>query len=248
MEAKQGSASSPVFKPCGDCNLSVCFGTVIAPEINARVAALNASIQEKPPHGVLETVPTYTSLLVRYDPCKVSYDKLCERLRRRSDAQGSKAAAAAKRTFVIPVCYGGAFGEDLPFVAAHNNLTEAEVIAIHTGTDYLIYMLGFLPGFAYLGGLDKRIHTPRLTNPRTKIPAGAVGIGGEQTGIYPLASPGGWQLIGQTPVRPYDPNRKEPILYQAGDRIRFRAVSAQEYAELSAQAEAGKAVWEVRNG
>ena len=130
------------------------------------------------------------------------------------------------------VCYGGEFGEDIAFVASHAGLTEQEVIDIHTGRDYLIFMLGFLPGFAYLGDMDKRLHTPRLSNPRTSIPAGSVGIGGEQTGIYPLASPGGWQLIGRTPVKPYDPTRAEPILYRAGDYIRFFAVDEQEYRRI----------------
>lgn len=137
-----------------------------------------------------------------------------------------------EESFNIPVCYGGEFGEDIAFVASHAGLTEQEVIDIHTGRDYLIFMLGFLPGFAYLGDMDKRLHTPRLSNPRTSIPAGSVGIGGEQTGIYPLASPGGWQLIGRTPVKPYDPTRAEPILYRAGDYIRFFAVDEQEYRRI----------------
>lgn len=137
-----------------------------------------------------------------------------------------------EESFNIPVCYGGEFGEDIAFVASHAGLTEQEVIDIHTGRDYLIFMLGFLPGFAYLGDMDKRLHTPRLSNPRTSIPAGSVGIGGEQTGIYPLASPGGWQLIGRTPVKPYDPTRADPILYRAGDYIRFFAVDEQEYRRI----------------
>lgn len=131
--------------------------------------------------------------------------------------------------------YGGKYGEDLKDVAEINKLTEDEVIKIHSGTDYLIYMLGFLPGFAYLGGLDDRIKTPRLQNPRTKIHAGAVGIGGEQTGIYPLSSPGGWRLIGTTPVKPYDPERDEPILYSAGDYIRFVPIDKETFDDISAK-------------
>ena len=131
----------------------------------------------------------------------------------------------------IPVCYGGDFGPDLAFVAKHAGLTEAEVIRRHTGRDYRIYMLGFLPGFPYLGGLDPRLFTPRLQNPRTAIPAGSVGIGGEQTGIYPVASPGGWQLIGRTPLDLFDPER--PPRYAAGDCIRFTAITAEQFAKLA---------------
>ena len=129
----------------------------------------------------------------------------------------------------IPVFYGGSYGEDLKDVAAHAGLTEEEVIKLHSSVDYNIYMLGFLPGFPYLGGLDPKLFTPRLDNPRTKIPEGSVGIGGEQTGIYPLESPGGWRLIGRTPLKLYDPDREQPFLYQAGDYIRFVPITAEEY-------------------
>ena len=128
--------------------------------------------------------------------------------------------------------YGGEFGPDLPFVARHAGLTEQEVIALHTGRDYRIYMLGFLPGFPYLGGLDERLFTPRLGTPRTAIPAGSVGIGGEQTGIYPIASPGGWQLIGRTPLKLFDP-AAGTLPYAAGDRIRFTPITKAEFNALA---------------
>ena len=146
---------------------------------------------------------------------------------------------SARRIFEIPVCYGGEYGPDLENIAANAGLTPEEVIQIHSSRDYLIYMLGFLPGFAYLGGLDERIHTPRLANPRIRIRAGSVGIGGSQTGIYPLDSPGGWQLLGLTPINPYDPQREIPILYEAGDYIRFVPITGEEYREIRAQVEAG---------
>ena len=143
-----------------------------------------------------------------------------------------KAGAQRKRVFEIPVCYGGAYGPDLKTIADHAGLTQEEVIRIHSSRDYLIYMLGFLPGFCYLGGLAERIHTPRLANPRKNIRAGSVGIGGSQTGIYPLDSPGGWQLMGMTPVKTYDPEREIPILVEAGDYIRFIPVDEGEYRRI----------------
>ena len=147
--------------------------------------------------------------------------------------------ASASRVFEIPVCYGGEYGPDIENIAKHAGLTEEEVIEIHSSKDYLIYMLGFLPGFSYLGGLDERIHTPRLANPRIRIPAGSVGIGGSQTGIYPLDSPGGWQLLGMTPVKTYDPEREDPILFEAGNYIRFVPVSEEEYKQIKEQVENG---------
>ena len=134
---------------------------------------------------------------------------------------------------MIPVCYDGEFAPDMEDVCAHTGLQREQVIRLHTSRDYLIYMLGFLPGFPYLGGMDERIEAPRLETPRTLIPAGAVGIGGKQTGIYPLASPGGWRLIGRTPIKVYDPDREEPILYKSGDYIRFYPITEEEYKDIA---------------
>ena len=138
----------------------------------------------------------------------------------------------------VPVLYGGEeMGPDLAFVAEHAGLSEQEVIDLHTSTEYLIYMLGFTPGFTYLGGMSAKLETPRLKQPRVKIPAGSVGIAGKQTGVYPIDSPGGWQLIGRTPVKMYDPNRETPILPKAGQYIKFRAIERTEYDEIAAAAE-----------
>jgi KipI family sensor histidine kinase inhibitor len=239
-------ANEVKFFPCGDCALQVRFGDAIDPALNDRVQALARSLQTRPIHGVRETLPAYCTLLILYDPCRVAYKKLLERVQKRL-ATLQTAPFSGGRGFVLPVCYGGVFGEDLPFVAQHSGLTAEKVIQLHTAREYRIYMLGFLPGFAYLGGLDEKLHTPRLENPREKIPAGAVGIGGAQTGVYPLASPGGWRLIGRTPVRPFDPRRAEPILYRAGDRIRFRAIDAQEYHDLEKRAERGAPTWQAES-
>ena len=231
----------------GDSALTVEFGNEISEEINGRVLALDAAIQKADVPGVVETVPTYRSLLICYDPCIVRQKALARAVARLARGLGP-AGAAGGRIVEIPVCYGGEYGEDLPDVAAHAGLSEEEVVRLHSSRDYLIYMLGFLPGFAYLGGLDPRIATPRLSTPRVRIPAGSVAIGGEQTGIYPIASPGGWRLIGSTPVRPYDPGREDPILYRAGDRIRFVPIPQPEYLRIRELAEKGEYRCVVREG
>lgn len=214
--------------PAGDQALVVEFGNEISEELNQKVQMLNKKITSLSVSGIVETVPTFRSLMVVYDPEEISFDKMKKIL---SDIQldTDRPGSRERRVIEIPVCYGGEFGEDLTDVAAHAGLTEEEVIAIHCSKEYNIYMLGFLPGFPYLGGLDSRLHTPRLENPRTRIPAGSVGIGGEQTGIYPLDSPGGWRLIGRTPLKLYDPGREEPFLYGAGDYIRFVPITREEY-------------------
>lgn len=214
--------------PVGDRAILINFGESIDIDINAKVTSFAKEVNSRKKTWVIDLIPTFCSVLVNYDPLAVSYAAMADFCR---DCLGQmkEGAAIRRRIFEIPVIYGGAYGEDLPHVARHAGMTEAQVIAIHTGTDYLIYMLGFLPGFAYLGGLDQRIVTPRLKRPRVKIPAGAVGIGGSQTGIYPTVSPGGWQLIGITPVEVYDPKRTPAILYEAGDLVRFRSVSEGEY-------------------
>lgn len=189
----------------GDCALLAAFAQRIAPEIGAVVAALNGRVLAAKIPGVVETVPAFASLLVSYDPLITDCDAVAAAVQKLADVDGADAAAGEGKLVTIPVCYGGDFGPDLPFVAEHAGLSEEEVIALHAGREYRIYMLGFLPGFPYLGGLDERLFTPRLGTPRTAIPAGAVGIGGEQTGIYPIASPGGWQLIGRTPLKLFDP-------------------------------------------
>ena len=220
--------------PVGDCALLVEMEQRIAPEIGAQVSALRSRLQAAALPGVGELVPAFASLLVLYDPLVTDYDTLAPAVEKLAADPGPDHGAGEGQLVTIPVCYGGVYGPDLPFVARHAGLREEEVVALHTGRDYRIYMLGFLPGFPYLGGLDKRLFTPRLATPRTAIPAGAVGIGGEQTGIYPMASPGGWQLIGRTPLKLFDPARGT-LPYAAGDRIRFQPITAEEFAALAAK-------------
>lgn len=214
--------------PVGDTGLLVSFEQRIAQSVGAAVAALNTRVAAAAILGVVETVPAFASLLIFYDPLVTEYDAVADAVQKLAQAPGSDTAAVEGRLVEIPVCYGGAFGPDLPFVAEHAGLTETEVSRLHAGRDYPIYMLGFLPGFPYLGGLDERLFTPRLAAPRTATPAGSVGIGGEQTGVYPIASPGGWQLIGRTPLKLFDPGAGR-LPYAAGDRIRFCPITQDEF-------------------
>lgn len=222
----------------GDSSLLIEFGNEISPEINRRIAAVVELMREQHIEGVVDVIPAFCSLLVNYDPRVAGYEKMKKRLESlvRVDI---KVGQTKRKIFEIPVLYGGEYGPDLASIADHAGISEDEEVLIHSSKDYLIYMLGFLPGFCYLGGLDERIHTPRLSNPRLRIRAGSVGIGGSQTGIYPLDSPGGWQLMGMTPIKTYDPEREIPILVEAGNYIRFVPIDEEQYKRIQAQVAEG---------
>lgn len=219
------------FLTCGDCAVTVAFAQEIREDTNRKIRYLAKKLQNAGIHGLQETVPTYCSLTVYYEPLVLSRRKLEHQILHFLAAYQPD-TAEKNRIFQIPVCYEGEFAPDMEDVCRLTGLSREQVIALHSSVDYLIYMLGFLPGFPYLGGMDPRLEVPRLDSPRTRIPAGAVGIGGKQTGVYPLASPGGWRLIGRTPAVIYDPNREKPIVYEAGDYIRFCPISTDEFRRI----------------
>ncbi len=218
-------AEAPRVLAVGETAFTVEFGQTISEPLNRRVHALDAVLRADPPPGLRETVPTYRSLLVVYDPVAVDGDEMAAYLRRIAQAVPDSLAAAQGRLMEIPVRYGGEDGPDLEAVAAHCGLSPDEVVRRHTGGAYTVAMLGFAPGFAYLLGLPPSLTTPRLATPRLEVPAGSVGIAGAQTGLYALSTPGGWRLIGRTPLTLFDPNRQPPFTLRAGDRIRFVAQS-----------------------
>ena len=219
------------FLPAGDSALVAEFGSEVDEAVNQRVHDMAAWLSANPVAGVTEVLPTFRSLMVFYDPLRISYGALVRKLRKYRPA-GQGDGAGEKVVLRIPCCYDG---PDLESMSVLTGLSREEIIAIHSGVDYKIYMMGFLPGFVYLGGLDKRICVPRLETPRTRIEPGSVGIGGSQTGVYPVASPGGWRILGRTYLKFYDPGRAEPILCKAGQYIRFVPISPEEYAEGAGQ-------------
>ena len=226
------------FLLAGDKALCVELGDAISPEINQRVRHLFLAVEKQSIIGITDLVPTYRSVLVYYDPMRINYSELEAKIRALEDRL-EDSIVEAPRVREVPTVYGGDYGPDLVYVASHNGLSIEEVISIHSGTDYPIYMMGFTPGFTYLGGMSKGIATPRLQTPRVVVPAGSVGIADEQTGIYPTESPGGWQLIGRTPIRLFDPDRDPPVAVETGDYMRFVQVVESEYLDIQSQIQAG---------
>jgi KipI family sensor histidine kinase inhibitor len=221
--------------PLGDTGvLAEYAGEEISDAANDAVRALWHAVRQRPPAGFIEAVPAYRSLLVIYDPERADAAEVCAAVSA-ACAQADPLALPPGRLVEIPASYGGTHGPDLAAVAVEVGLSESEVISLHSGQEYRVYMLGFTPGYPYMGTLPPRLRVGRLASPRTHVPERSVAIAGQQTGIYPVASPGGWRLIGRTPLRIYDPGRASPFLLDAGDRVRFVPISAAEYAREAPQ-------------
>jgi KipI family sensor histidine kinase inhibitor len=232
-------AARPRVSDASDHSLLVTFGDQISPEAHLQVRRLLHLLAGDPPVGVVNLQPAYASLLVSYDPRRVGAEDVRTAVTGKVEAAGD-APLPDPRQVDIPVCYGGDSGPDLEEVAAACGLDPGEVVREHAAGDYVVYFLGFSPGFPYLGGLSPRIATPRRATPRKRVPAGSVAIGGSQTGIYPLASPGGWQLIGRTPLALFDAGRTPPALLALGDRVRFVLISEAEFQTLAPEAAAAQ--------
>ena len=240
----------PRILPVGDAAVLVEFGDSIDPAINDRVYSFAESVMNAEIEGVEELVPTYRSLVVQYDLHRATYEEVAAQLGKFTTDTEKPADRSHQGNVVvhIPVAYGGEYGPDLKTVADHNGLSSQGVIDIHSGTGYRVFMLGFAPGFPYLGGMDERIACPRLDTPRVRVAAGSVGIAGSQTGVYPNDSPGGWQIIGRTPVKLFDPVADPPAAILPGSRVVFQPVSEAKYQSIADEVEAGDYKIEILTG
>ncbi|WP_187263229.1 5-oxoprolinase subunit PxpB [Pontibacter beigongshangensis] len=241
IKAAHAFPSAYQLFPLGDAAIVVQFGDKISLEVHKKVRAFAALLDENTFEGFVELVPAFRTVTVYYNPWQVSQrgqhdpyqaviDLLLPLLTKTHHQEEQPS-----RLVEIPVCYGGEFGPDLEFVATHNHLSPEMVISLHAATEYLVYMIGFAPGFPYLGGMNRLIAAPRHGTPRAAIPPGSVGIAGNQTGVYPLETPGGWQLIGRTPLPLFQPHHPSPCLLKAGDRLRFVPITQKEFLQRKEQ-------------
>ncbi|MGQ9507562.1 MAG: 5-oxoprolinase subunit PxpB [Candidatus Bathycorpusculaceae bacterium] len=217
------------YLPFGDSALIVEFSEVISFEANQKVIALNEVISKVNIIGVEETVPTYRSLLIRYNPLKTTYEQLVFQIKDIEKNLNAFAVETERRKIIIPVVYGGEYGPDINYVAQYHGITEEKVVELHSEREYRVYMIGFVAGFPYLGEVPDEIATPRLETPRLKVPAGSVGIAEKQTGIYPCEAPGGWRIIGRTPLKLFNPLQEPPTLLRPGDIVKFKPISDEEF-------------------
>ncbi len=216
------------FTPLGDQAIIIEFDNTLNEEVQKRIRRAAALLDKHSPSWIVESVPAFTTIAVFYNPLAILYEDAKTALENLLQHTG-EASTPLTRILEIPVCYGGKFGPDLEFVASHNELSVEEVIKIHSHGDYSVSMIGFAPGFPFITGMSEKIAAPRKESPRLRIPERSVGIAGIQTGIYPIETPGGWQLIGRTPLRLFQPEQKMPSLLKAGDKIKFHRISEQQY-------------------
>lgn len=228
----------PRFLLAGDRALTVEFGQAIDAPTNVRVQQLAARLNAQRGDAIVGVVPTYRSLTVSYEPLRISLDAL--RAKIVEYLADDHVGTAPSRRWLVPVCYGGEFGEDLETFAATRGMTPSEVIALHSAPVYRVYMVGFLPGFAYLGDLDSLLHTPRRTVPRPLTPAGSINVGGQQTAIASVAGPSGWHLLGRTPWRSFDPQSENPFLFAAGDEVVFKPIDDADYRRMATAIDRGE--------
>ncbi|WP_099159845.1 5-oxoprolinase subunit PxpB [Virgibacillus ndiopensis] len=233
------------IKPVGDRAVKVQFQQEVTPQLNMKIKSFCKKITGLNIEGVVEVVPAFNSVTIYYQPFRETYLDLCQKMNSLS-VDGSENEFEEQRLIKVPVVYGGEYGPDLQRVAKYNQLSLEQVIKLHQKPDYLIYMLGFLPGFPYLGELNADLATPRMENPRKSVSAGSVGIAHKQTGIYPVESPGGWNIIGKTPLQLVDlANERHPFLFEAGDLVRFCEISETEFLEIEEAVVSGKYVVEI---
>jgi KipI family sensor histidine kinase inhibitor len=226
---KKESYMSAKYLPFGDSALLVEFGDVISLEVNGKVIALNEAILKAQIHGIEELIPTYRSLLVHYNLLKITYDQLVFRIKEIEKTLKETPPRKEGGKVSIPIVYGGEYGPDLAYIARYHGLDEEQVVRLHSEREYRVYMIGFVAGFPYLGEVPDEIATPRLDTPRLKVPAGSVGIAEKQTGIYPCEAPGGWRIIGRTPIKLFNPLQQPPTLLEAGNTVKFKPISENEF-------------------
>jgi inhibitor of KinA len=224
---------APHIQPMGDSAFLVRFGEHISPEVHARVMGALRALDGAREAWVLDLVPGYASVVVIYDALRAAPEDVQRWLE--VTLPSARPEPPSHRVVEVPVWYHPSVGPDLEPLAREKGLSMEELIALHTAPEYLVYMLGFRPGFPFLGGLDPRLFAPRLATPRVAVPAGSVGIGGQQTGVYPVRSPGGWRLLGRTPLRIFSPESDPPFAVSGGDRLRFVSITEARYRELGGE-------------
>ena len=227
------------YLPLGDSAFIIKVSNIISIDVHKQIRALVTEINKSKIDEIIELIPAYNELMIIYNPLEIKYNLLIDRLKE-IENKLNLVDLPYPVLIHIPVCYDIEFAPDIEIVAKTNNLSQQEVIQIHSSVEYLVYMLGFTPGFCYLGGMNNRISTPRKESPRQIIESGSVGIAGNQTGIYPIDSPGGWQIIGKTPLALFDPDRKPEFLIEAGNYLKFDAISKSQYDEIKILVEKGK--------